>query len=224
MVLDIYFFYRNMGIQVPEFILTLQCFKRVNNKIIFKMRTLQEELKCMREGLHYDAHTPEMYAYRAEVKKKLHQLNVTEYHTSKMPEVTRSLFPNSAPDFFVEPPFYCDYGDGIYAAEGVFINFGAVILDGAKVTIGRKTLIAPGVHIYTAQHPLDADERDAYENCLPVTIGERCWIGGHATICPGVTIGDRCVIGAGSVVTHDIPADSLAVGNPAKVIRKLNQK
>ena len=123
------------------------------------MRTLQEELKCMREGLHYDAHTPEMYAYRAEVKKKLHQLNVTEYHTSKMPEVTRSLFPNSAPDFFVEPPFYCDYGDGIYAAEGVFINFGAVILDGAKVTIGRKTLIAPGVHIYTAQHPLDADER-----------------------------------------------------------------
>ena len=122
------------------------------------MRTLQEELKCMREGLHYDAHTPEMYAYRAEVKKKLHQLNVTEYHTSKMPEVTRSLFPNSAPDFFVEPPFYCDYGDGIYAAEGVFINFGAVILDGAKVTIGRKTLIAPGVHIYTAQHPLDADE------------------------------------------------------------------
>ena len=153
------------------------------------MRTLQEELKCMREGLHYDAHTPEMYAYRAEVKKKLHQLNVTEY-----------------------------------AAEGVFINFGAVILDGAKVTIGRKTLIAPGVHIYTAQHPLDADERDAYENCLPVTIGERCWIGGHATICPGVTIGDRGVIGAGSVVTHDIPADSLAVGNPAKVIRKLNQK
>ena len=91
-------------------------------------------------------------------------------------------------------PFYCDYGDGIYAAEGVFINFGAVILDGAKVTIGRKTLIAPGVHIYTAQHPLDADERDAYENCLPVTIGERCWIGGHATICPGVTIGDCCVI------------------------------
>ena len=70
-------------------------------------------------------------------------MNVTEYHTSKMPEVTRSLFPNSAPDFFVEPPFYCDYGDGIYAAEGVFINFGAVILDGAKVTIGRKTLIAP---------------------------------------------------------------------------------
>lgn len=186
------------------------------------MRTFEEELRCMREGLPYNAHTPEMYAYRDEVKKKLHQLNVTEYHTPKMKEVLRSLFPNSAPDFFVEPPFYCDYGDGIYAGEGVFINFGAVILDGAKVTIGRKTLIAPGVHIYTAQHPLDADEREHFENCLPVRIGERCWIGGHATICPGVTIGDRCVIGAGSVVTHDIPDDSLAVGNPARVIRKLN--
>lgn len=188
------------------------------------MRTLEEELERMRAGEHYDAHTPEMFAYRAEVKKKLHQLNVTEYHTDKMPEVARSLFPNSAPDFFVEPPFYCDYGDGIYAAEKVFINFGAVILDGAKVTIGRKTLIAPGVHIYTAGHPLNADDRDQYETCRPVTIGERCWIGGHSTICPGVTIGDRSVIGAGSVVTHDIPADSLAVGNPARVIRKLNQE
>ncbi|MDR1555833.1 MAG: sugar O-acetyltransferase [Tannerellaceae bacterium] len=188
------------------------------------MRSFQEELHRMRTGLTYNAHTPEMYAYRAEVKKKLHRLNVTEYYTEKMPEITRSLFPNSAPDFFVEPPFYCDYGDGIYAAEGVFVNFGAVILDGAKVTIGRKTLIAPGVHIYTAQHPLEATEREMHENCLPVTIGEHCWIGGHATICPGVTIGNRCVIGAGAVVTRDIPDDSLAVGNPAKVIRKLNSK
>lgn len=188
------------------------------------MRTFQEELHRMKTGLLYNAHTPEMYAYRAEVKKKLHQLNVTEYYTEKMPEITRSLFPNSAPDFFVEPPFYCDYGDGIYADEGVFVNFGVVILDEAKVTIGKKTLIAPGVHIYTAQHPLDAAEREVYENCLPVTIGERCWIGGHATICPGVTIGNRCVIGAGSVVIRDIPDDSLAVGNPAKVIRKLNSK
>lgn len=184
--------------------------------------TLQEELENMRSGRPYNAHTPAMVAYRKEVKAKLHRLNVTEYHTEKMGEVMRSLFPNAADDFFVEPPFHCDYGEGIYAEEGVFINFGAVILDGAKVRIGRKTLIAPGVHIYTAQHPLDAGEREVWESCLPVTIGERCWIGGHATICPGVTIGDRCVIGAGAVVVSDIPSDSLAVGNPARVIRKLN--
>lgn len=177
----------------------------------------------MRSRQHYDAHTPEMREYRDDVKKKLHRLNVTEYHTDKMQEIIRSLCPNSAPDLYLEPPFYCDYGEGIYADEGVFINFGAVILDGAKVTIGRNTLIAPGVHIYTAEHPLDADERDEWEDCRPVTIGERCWIGGHATICPGVTIGDRCVIAAGAVVAGDIPSDSLAAGVPARVIRDLSK-
>ena len=200
------------------------CYFYIVNGTVMKNLTIQEQLDLMRSGKPYDAHTPEMYAWRDEVKKKLHKLNVTEYHTDKMKEVTNSLLPNSAPDVYVEPPFYCDYGDGIYAAEGVFINFGAVILDGGKVTIGRRTLIAPGVHIYTAGHPLDADERDEWEYCKPVTIGERCWIGGHSTICPGVTIGDRSVIAAGAVVAHDIPADCLAAGVPARVIRKLNQK
>lgn len=185
--------------------------------------TIDEQLALMRSGQHYDSHTPEMREYRDDVKKKLHRLNVTEYHTDKMQEIIRSLCPNSAPDLYLEPPFYCDYGEGIYADEGVFINFGAVILDGAKVTIGRNTLIAPGVHIYTAEHPLDADERDEWEDCRPVTIGERCWIGGHATICPGVTIGDRCVIAAGAVVAGDIPSDSLAAGVPARVIRDLSK-
>ncbi len=74
----------------------------------------------------------------------------------------------------------------------------------------------------TARHPLEAGERMVWEDCRPVVIGENCWIGGHATICPGVTIGDRCVIGAGAVVVKDIPADTLAIGNPAVVIRKLN--
>ena len=186
------------------------------------MRTLEEEIQRMRSGQHYDAHTPVMYEYRKAVKAKLHKLNVTEYYTDKMESVLRSILPNSAPDVIVEPPFFCDYGDGIYAGEGVFINTGAVILDGARVTIGRKTLRAPGVHIYTAGHPLDVDDRERWETCRPVTIGERCWIGGRVTICPGVTIGDRCVIGAGAVVVHDIPSDTLAVGTPARVVRKLN--
>lgn len=183
----------------------------------------ESEKAKMFAGEHYNAHSKEMVEIRTKVKKTLHKLNVTEYYTDKFQDVTNELFPNSAKNLHVEPPFYCDYGDHIYAGDKVFINFGAVILDGAKVTIGAHTMIAPGVHIYTAQHPLEADERDKWEDCKPVTIGERCWIGGHATICPGVTIGDRTVIGAGSVVTKDIPADSLAVGNPARVIRKLNE-
>jgi maltose O-acetyltransferase len=189
-----------------------------------QMNKVETEKERMFAGKPYNAHSDEMVAIRIRTKRILHKLNVTEYYTDKFQDVIRELCPNTAKNFHVEPPFHCDYGDHIYAGDNVFINFGAVILDGAKVTIGAHTMIAPGVHIYTAQHPLDADERDKWEDCKPVTIGERCWIGGHATICPGVTIGDRTVIGAGSVVTKDIPADCLAVGNPARVIRKLNQQ
>ena len=185
---------------------------------------LQDELRRMQSGEPYNAHTPEMYAWRGEVKKLLRRLNITEYHEESMKEITRELLPNSAPDVYVEPPFYCDYGNLIFAEEGVFINFGSIILDGGGVYIGRKTLIAPGVHIYTAEHPLDAEPRAKYEMCRPVRIGERCWIGGDVTICPGVTIGDRTVIGAGSVVTKDIPSDCVAYGNPCRVAKKVNGK
>lgn len=185
---------------------------------------LQDELKRMMNGEPYDAHTPEMRAWRAEVKKLLKRINITEYHEPTMQDAIRELLPNCAPDIYVEPPFHCDYGNLIYAEKGVYINFGCTILDGGGVYIGCNTLIAPNVHIYTAGHPLDADERDKWEYCKPIRIGERCWIGGNVTICPGVTIGNRCVIGAGSVVTKDIPSDTLAVGNPARVIRKLNSQ
>ncbi|MDR0419562.1 MAG: sugar O-acetyltransferase [Prevotellaceae bacterium] len=183
---------------------------------------MKSQKERMMAGEPYDAHGEEMIATRTRVKKILHKLNVTEYYTDKFRDVMHELCPNSAKTIHLEPPFYCDYGDLIYAGENVFINFGAVILDGGSVTIGDNTLIAPGVHIYTATHPVDVKERAEWEYCKPVKIGERCWIGGHSTICPGVTIGDRCVIGAGSVVTRDIPNDSLAVGNPARVVRKIN--
>lgn len=196
----------------------------MNKEELEKNPALQEELRRMQNSEPYDAHTPEMYAWRGEVKKLLRRLNITEYHEETMPDVIRELLPNSAPNIYVEPPFHCDYGNLIFAGEGVFINFGCTILDGGGVYIGRKTLIAPGVHIFTAEHPTDADERDRWERCRPVRIGERCWIGGHATICPGVTIGDRTVIGAGSVVTRDIPSDCVAVGNPCRVIKWVNGK
>jgi maltose O-acetyltransferase len=184
---------------------------------------MKSEKEKMVAGEPYDAHCEEMLTIRTRVKRILHKLNVTEYYTDNFKETIQELCPNSAKDIHLEPPFYCDYGENIHADEGVFINFGAVVLDGAIVTIGKKTLIAPGVHIYTARHPVNIEDRRKWEDCRPVTIGEECWIGGHATICPGVTIGDRSVIGAGAVVTKDIPADSLAVGNPARVIRKLNR-
>lgn len=185
---------------------------------------MKSELEKMLAGEPYEAHGEEMMAIRSKVKVLLHKLNVTEYHTERFQEVINELCPNSAKNLYLEPPFYCDYGQFIYAEENVFINFGAVILDGGKVKIGANTLIAPGVHIYTARHPLDVKARREWEDVAPVVIGKDCWVGGHVTICPGVTIGDRTVIGAGSVVVKDIPADCLAVGNPAKVVKKLNQE
>ena len=105
----------------------------------------------------------------------------------------------------------------------MYFNVNCVVLDGAKVTIGSNVFFAPNVQLYTANHPLEADLRKTLENALPISIGDDCWIGGNAVILPGITIGNGCVIGAGSVVTKDIPDNSLAVGNPAKVIKQLNQ-
>lgn len=123
---------------------------------------------------------------------------------------------------FIEPPFQCDYGIHLHLGSEVFINFGCVILDCAPVTIGNHVFIGPGVHIYTAAHPLDAGERrSGRESARPVTIGNDVWIGGGVIVLAGVSIGLGAVIGAGSVVTRSIPAGVLAAGNPCRVIRAL---
>ena len=123
---------------------------------------------------------------------------------------------------FINPPFYCDYGFNIEVGKNFFANYNCTILDVAKVTIGDNCQMAPNVAIYTAGHPVHPDTRDSgYEYGIPVTIGNSVWIGGNSVICPGVTIGDNVVIGAGSVVTKDIPANTIACGNPCRVVREI---
>jgi maltose O-acetyltransferase len=125
-------------------------------------------------------------------------------------------------DATIQPPFYCDYGTNITLGKKVFFNFNCVVLDVAPVRISDYVLFGPSVQVYTATHPLSASERRmGLESGKPIVIGSDVWVGGGGILCPGVSIGARSIIGAGSVVTQDIPADVLAVGNPCRVLRSL---
>ncbi len=126
---------------------------------------------------------------------------------------------------FINPPFYCDYGTHIEVGKNFYANYNCTILDVAKVTIGDNCQMAPNVAIYTAGHPIHPASRNSmYEYGKKVTIGDNVWIGGNTVICPGVCIGDNVVVGAGSVVTKDIPAWSLAAGNPCRVLRTITEE
>lgn len=125
-------------------------------------------------------------------------------------------------NFKIQTPFYCDYGNNIYVGDNFFANFDCLILDVAEVHIGDNVMFAPRVNIFTAGHPIDAEVRNTnLEFGMTVTIGDNVWVGGNVTINPGVNIGDNVVIGSGSVVTRDIPSDTVAVGNPCRVIRAI---
>lgn len=189
-----------------------------------KSEKLKSEKEKMLSGENYSAVDRELVQDRIKAKKLLHKINITEYWVNKSTrKLIAELLPNSKNVVHIEPPFHCDYGYNIECGENVFFNVNCVVLDSMKVKIGSNVMFGPGVHLYTATHPLDKKERRLLEIAKPITIGDDCWIGGQSVICPGVTIGAGTVIGAGSVVTKDIPENCLAVGNPAKVIRKLNE-
>jgi maltose O-acetyltransferase len=133
------------------------------------------------------------------------------------------LLTNANKGLWIEPPFYCDYGYNIKTGKNVFMNFNCCILDVMEVKIGNNVLFGPNVQIYTATHPIDVKTRNTWlEYAKPVTIGNDVWLGGGVIICPGATIGDGTVIGAGSVVTKNIPSNVFAAGNPARVIKKID--
>lgn len=128
------------------------------------------------------------------------------------------LFGSVGEDIEIEPPFRCDYGYNIHVGDNFFANFDCVILDVCEVRIGRRCLLGPGVHIYTAMHPMDPALRmDGLESGKPVSIGDNVWIGGKSLILPGVSIGDNAVVSAGSVVTRDVPSGAVVMGVPAVV-------
>lgn len=123
----------------------------------------------------------------------------------------------------IRPPLRVDYGHNITIGDGSWVNFGLTALDVAPIVIGQDVLIGPNCSLYTAIHPTEPGPRRAkWESAAPITLGDNVWLGGSVVVCPGVTIGENSIIGAGAVVTRSVPANSIAVGNPARVIRALD--
>ena len=136
--------------------------------------------------------------------------------------ILRDLLGSIGEETEIRPPFYCDYGSHIHIGARTFVNFGLVALDVAEIQIGDDVQIGPNVQLLTPTHPVESEPRRAkWEAARPIAIGDNAWLGGGVIICPGVTIGADTVVGAGAVVTRDLPAGVLAVGNPARVVRSL---
>ena len=177
----------------------------------------------MLRGEPYAANHPALLDERKQCRLVCERFNATSFgDPASRRAILNELLGEIADDAEVMAPFECDYGYHITLGARTFINYGAVVLDGAKVTIGQDVQIGPNVQLLTALHPLDPIERRrGTETAKPVTIGDGAWLASGVIVLPGVTIGADTVIGAGSVVTKDMPARHLCLGNPCRVIREI---
>ena len=182
------------------------------------------EKEKMLAGEVYCAIDPQLLKELAEAREVIHNYNLLRpSENEKKLELLKGLLGHIGDDkIIINQPFRCDYGKQISIGKRFFANFNFTILDEAPVTIGDDCFVGPNVSIYTACHSTDPVERNTRQEwAKPVTIGNNVWIGGSVTILPGVSIGDNVSIGAGSVVVNDIPSNTIAVGNPCKVIKQL---
>ena len=192
--------------------------------------------KCM-AGENYDCHDEIFLEMKREARKLLQEYNRLQYDQKKeKQEILRRLFHRIGTNVSVGQHLICDYGKNICLGNNVSVNMNCTFVDCNRIEIGDNVLIASNVQLYTATHPVELSDRLTPDwdpesgeyfcrtYALPIRIGSGCWLGGGVIVLPGVTIGEGSVIGAGSVVTKDIPENSLAVGNPCRVIRKINQE
>lgn len=197
---------------------------------------MSELSKCL-QGKQFNCIDDELVSIITKARRLTKQYNQTKFEdTIQKDNILSELFAKIGNNVKIDVPFYCDYGQHISIGNNVIININCTFVDCNKITIGNNVLIASNVQIYTTTHPVNISDRLldnwSYNNphaffntySLPVTIEDNVWIGGGVIILPGVTIGKNSVIGAGSVVNKSIPPNSLAVGNPCKIIRKINNK
>ncbi len=184
------------------------------------------EKEKMQAGMLYYAFDEQLTSEREAAKMKTYDYNLTRPdELNKRKDILKSLLGSIGEQIYIEPSFKCDYGYNIHVGDNFYANFDCVMLDVCSIEIGDNCLLAPGVHIYTAEHPLEANARitgDEYGR--PVKIGNNVWIGGRSVINPGVTIGNNVVIASGSVVTKDVPDNALYGGVPARLIKMCPNK
>lgn len=174
----------------------------------------------------YDAnYDEEILAERTKAKELCYDYNqLRPSDEAGQRAILKKLLGRTGERFCITAPFWCDYGYNIELGENFYANHNLVILDGAKVTFGDNVFVAPDCGFHTAGHPIDFERRNqGLEYAYPITVGNNVWIGAGVQVMPGVTIGDNVVIGGGSVVVKDIPSNSVAVGNPCRVIRPITE-
>ena len=184
---------------------------------------MTEKERMLRGEIYNANYDQELIKERGLVKDLCFEYNnLKPSQIDKRTELIKRIIGNTRENFLIEQPFMCDYGYNIEIGENFYSNYNLVILDANKVTFGNNVFVAPNCGFYTAGHPLDAEARNkGLEYAKPIMVGNNVWIGGNVVVLPGVTIGDNTVIGAGSVVTKDIPANVVAVGNPCRVIKQI---
>ena len=177
----------------------------------------------MLRGELYIADDPALAADNARAQTLLDRFNATSHdERDERLGLLRELLGSVGENVVIRPPFRCDYGTYITIGAGTFVNFDCVMLDCAPITIGAACQIATAVQLLTPTHPVDpAPRRAGWEAAEPITLGDNVWLGGGVIVCPGVSIGNDTVVGAGAVVTRDLPAGVVAVGNPARVLREI---
>ena len=181
------------------------------------------ELEKMLSGKLYDPNVDYLVNARLKAKSLCNEYNtLSPDEIDKKKDIITNLFGKVSDNFLIEPNFFCDYGFNIKIGKNFYSNHNLVILDPAEVLFGDNVFIGPNCGFYTAEHPINYEERNkGFEYAKPIKVGNNVWFGGNVTVIGGVTIGDNLTIGAGSVVVKDLPSNVLAVGNPCKVIREI---
>lgn len=183
------------------------------------------------EKLHtgeiYDPANPELLREQMKCLDRLYEYNALRpSETEKQQSLLKEMFAQIGENCYILPPFYANWaGKFVHFGKNVFANFHLTLVDDTHIYVGDNVMFAPNVTIATATHPIAPNLREkGYQYNLPVSIGRNCWIGTGATILPGVSIGENTIVGAGAVVTKDLPANVVAVGNPARILREITER